>query len=403
MKIVALEWLTFGLGELVDAAEERACTLHLLTRDRSRYSYEIERLGDSSLILHDADTTNADAVIEAISEIGDVGGLVSCTDTHSLVASEVCERLGLPGQNPQAVRMVRNKTEMRNRLHAKGLSRAPAISMERAVETHTELSFPLVIKDSAGTGSKNVWLARSPAELQDAIRQAQHSRLRGFLSAEPYFIGPLYSVETITWEGQTRVLGVTGRVVSPEPYFREEALNSPVAVPRELQRRLDAWISEVLDVVGYDTGVAHTEFIVTKEGFEVVEINPRLIGGPLGTGMCKSYGTNLYTAFLDMARGKRPEIMDRELTPQCGTAHLLLYAPSPGIYRAIEGAEVLAIHPGEPEIRPVRSPGDAIVTVENQDGMVAFLSCTGETSEIALQNALSAATKLRVKVDPAND
>lgn len=406
MNIVALEWLTFGLPELTDAAVERGHTLHLLTHDRGRYAYEFGLLGDRPVVVHDVDTDDPGAVVSAVRGIGDVAGLVGSTDSHCLVALEVCARLGLPGQNPAAVRMVRDKAAMRDRLYERGLSRAAAVRVDAAADADAlaaSLPLPAVIKDTAGTGSKNVWLARNEAELREVLGRARHARLRGSLSAEPYLVGPLYSVETLTWRGETRVLGVTGRIVSPEPRFREEAVNSPVLLPAKLAEQLDDWIDHVLEAVDYDTGFAHTEFIITREGFEVVEINPRLIGGPVGKGMCVSFDENIYTGFVDMALGRRPELADADLTARCGTAHLLVYAPHPGRYQGIDGLETLALHPGEPVLRHARFPGDTIPTVDDQDGMVAFLSCVGETSELALQNVLSAATKLRVLVERADD
>lgn len=407
MNIVALEWQTFGMPELAAAVRGRGHALHLLTRDRGRYAHEFGALDGQAVVVHEVDTADADAVVAAAREIGHVSGLVSSTDSHCLVALESCARLGLPGQRPGSVRLVRDKAAMRDRLYERGLSRARPVRIGLAAAgtagTGSRIPLPAVIKDTAGTGSKNVWLARDNAELRTVLDHARHARLRGSLSAEPYLIGPLYSVETITWRGETRVLGVSGRTVSPEPLFREEAVSSPVFLPTGLAKELDGWIKLVLEAVGYDTGFAHTEFVVTREGFEVVEINPRLIGGPVGKGMCVSYGTNIYSGFVDMALGRRPSLSDAALEPLCGTAHVLLYAPHPGTYRAIEGLGTLALHPGDPVLRHVRFPGDRIVTVDDQDGMVAFLSCVGETSELALQTVLSAATKLRVAVDHDDD
>jgi ABC-type multidrug transport system ATPase subunit len=68
-------------------------------------------------------------------------------------------------------------------------------------------------------------------ECDAALLDAAVTPLKGRLIAEPYFEGTLYSAETITWQGQTRLPAVLSRVPSPEPARREEASSFPVAFP----------------------------------------------------------------------------------------------------------------------------------------------------------------------------
>jgi hypothetical protein len=51
------------------------------------------------------------------------------------------------------------------------------------------------------------------------------------VTIEPYFEGPLFSAETVSWDGETRLLGITSGVLSRDPYFREETGSFPVSTP----------------------------------------------------------------------------------------------------------------------------------------------------------------------------
>ncbi len=84
----------------------------------------------------------------------------------------------------------------------------------------------------------------------------------------------MYSAETLTWAGRTRLLGVSSRLMSPEPYFREEITAFPVAFPEVRRAALERWLGEVLAVIGYTDRFAHVEFVLTAGGPEVVEVNP---------------------------------------------------------------------------------------------------------------------------------
>lgn len=402
MTIVALEWLTFGLDRLTDAARRRGITVQLLTRDPLVYRHALRGPGTDGLIVTDIDTFDVSQVRQHLASVDDLQGLVNTTDTWSLTALELWAEFGLPGQNPAGVRLARDKARLRDRLYDEGLSRGASHAFDpveaTAAELVTRISFPAVIKDRAGTGSQNVWLVRSQSELEEALTTARSARLRSGLTSEPYFVGPLYSVESLTWEGETRVLGVSSRITSPLPHFREEGVSFPVLFPPAKAADLRTWISRVLDAVSYTSGFAHTEFIMTDDGFEVVEINPRLGGGLIGETMCEALDINVYDAFLDLALGKRPALMDLPLDPVQGAAQVLLYAPRPGTFEEHGGTEFYSAHPGAPQLYPVRERGDRITTTTDQRGNTSIVLATGETAEIAMMNALSAAGKTQVRI-----
>ncbi|MFB7785224.1 ATP-grasp domain-containing protein [Streptomyces vinaceus] len=402
MTIVALEWLTFGLDRLMEAARQRGVTVQLLTRDRGVYRHDLTGSRTDGIEVVDLDTFDTEQVKRHLAGVPALQGLISTTDTWSLAALELWGDLDLPGQNPAGVRLARDKAALRNRLHGEGLSRGAGISFDAGEVTALELAelipFPIIVKDRAGTGSRNVWLATSHDELEEVLARARHAELRGGLTAEPFFSGPLYSVETLSWEGETRVLGVNSRITSPLPAFREVGVGFPVAFPQDRAAEINEWITGVLAAISYTTGFAHTEFIITDDGFEVVEVNPRLGGGLIGETMCEAFGVNIYDAFFDLALGKRPSLMDLPLTPVQGAAQVLLYASETGTFEGHHGTGLHTGHPGAPRFYPVRAEGDRIADVTDQRGNTAIVLATGETTEIAVLNALSAAAKIQIRI-----
>jgi biotin carboxylase len=403
MTIVALEALQFGLSRLAAASRDRDQQLCLLTRDRAVYWYELSLDACRDVRVVDVETFDAGQVVDCLAGISDLAGLINPTDTWSLQSVEVAQTLGVPSQNADSVRLVRNKARLRNFLHEHGLSRSRAVVIDPQQAPCAELAakpeFPVVIKDAAGTSSRNVWLVRGPQELEAALTAAQVAPLLGDrLTAESYFCGPLFSIEAISWRSETRVLGVNSRILSSEPYFREEALSFPMALPPAAKARLDGWLAAMLDTIAYTDGFSHTEFIMTRDGPEVVEINPRLGGALVGESISQAFGLNVYDAFVEMALGRRPALMDAELRPRKGLAQILVYPRRVGTLEAVDGTERLAEHPGDPCLYPVLAPGTEVRHLTDQRGCVAFLLASGETAEIALQNAISACGRLSVRL-----
>ncbi|MEZ2605021.1 ATP-grasp domain-containing protein [Kluyvera intermedia] len=330
MNIIALEALTFGLGHLSSAARKHGCRLTLLTRNKSVYDHELSQPATDSAKVVELDTFNNEEVVTAIQREQEVAGILSTTDTWSFHCLEVSEHLGLPHHDPYVIGLIRDKYRLRNHFYNKGLSSCLSKLVnpqdyDREVVA-VDVEYPCIIKDTAGTGSQYVWIAYNQNDLLTVLDHAATQTLRGLLAIEPFFSGTLYSLETLSWEGETRLIAITSRVISPEPLFREEAFSSPVHFPDVLMNSVETWIKKILSSIGYQNGFAHTEFMITGEGFEVIEINPRLGGVQIGEALCRSFGVNIYEAWIEMALNKRPSLMDAHLQDSKGIGQLIVYA-----------------------------------------------------------------------------
>ncbi|QFZ21128.1 ATP-grasp domain-containing protein [Saccharothrix syringae] len=384
MTVALLEALTFGLGRLADAARAAGHDLVLLTGDRTTYRHELGACGDRVRVV-DVDTTDVAACERVLRSLPDVAGLISSTDTWALPGAELAHRLGLPGPRPEAVRTLRDKAAVRARLHAHGLSRSGPLDPAGAAV------FPLVLKDSAGTSSRGVWLCRTAAERDAALAEAAGTPLKGRLTAEPYFEGPLYSAETVTWRGRTRLLGVLSRVVSPEPVRREEAAAFPVAFPGDESAELGRWIGRVLEAAGHERGFAHTEFVLTADGPEVVEVNARIGGALVGEALCRALGTNVYTSMVQVALDVEPELLTAPVGGGPATGFVLLYPREAGVLEGWSGLERLPALPGNAQWYPTASPGDVLEHLADQRSCTGIVLAEGPTAELALHRAQAAA------------
>ncbi|GAB3714695.1 ATP-grasp domain-containing protein [Amycolatopsis oliviviridis] len=387
MTVVLLEALTFGLGRLADAAAEAGRKLVLFTGNRDIYRYELGVLGPDRVEVVDIDTTDIAACEAALRAIPGLAGIINSTDTWALPGAELTARLGLPGPDAAAVRVLRDKGAVRELLYEHGLTRGGPVPASAA----EQLGFPLVVKDSSGTSSRGVWLVRDAAELDRAREEAKDTPLKGHLIAEPYFAGPLYSAETVTWQGRTRLLGILSRQLSPEPVRREEAAAFPVAFPEAELAGLDEWIGQVLKAAGHEQGFAHTEFVLTAEGAEVVEINIRIGGAMLGEALCRSLGTNVYSAMISLALGEEPALLTQEIGGGPGIGFVLAYPVTEGVLKGWSGLDRLAGLPGAPEWYPTASPGDEIRHLADQRSCTGIVLAEGPTAELALHRALAAA------------
>ncbi|MFB6948366.1 ATP-grasp domain-containing protein [Streptomyces niveus] len=405
MTIAALEALSFGLGRTARAARAAGHRFVLLTGDRAVYRHELAT--ESGVDVIDVDTFDPDAVRRALASLTDLAGLINTTDTWSAPAADLAQELGLPGPDPEAVKLLRDKARVRQTLHRAGLSAGTSVVLEPRAESaelvREGVGLPAVLKVSAGTSSRDVWIVHDEEALAAALAEAEERAqapggqgLNGRLFAEPFLAGPLYSAETLSWQGHTRLLGVLSRQTSRRPAVREEAAAFPVALPADELATVERWVADVLAAAGHDQGFAHVEFVLTRRGPELVEINRRIGGALVAEAMCRTLDVNVYEALVDVTLGRRPRLLDAPLRPTGpAVAFVLVYADEPGVLEGWAGLEGLNAFPGEVSWYPVRAPGDAVQHVGDQRGCTGMVLAQAPTAELAQHRAWSAATTVR--------
>ncbi|MFD4632400.1 ATP-grasp domain-containing protein [Streptomyces sp. NPDC058284] len=414
MTIAALEALTFGLGRLVEAADRAGHQLCLLTGDRDVYRHELAHLTPDALAtidVVDIDTTDEAACAAALAALPDLCGLINSTDTWSVPGADLAAKFGLPGPDPSTVRQLRDKSRVRALLHERGLSGSGALAVpadaSAAADILREIGLPAVLKDSSGTSSRNVWPVRDEQQLHAALAEASRRAFKGRLFAERFFSGPVYSAETLSWQGETRLLGILSRQLSPEPSVREEAAAFPVALPASELALVQDWVARVLAAAGHADGFAHVEFVLTKDGPELVEINRRIGGALVGEALCRFLRTNVYDALIETALGRRPALLDAVADPGTArgpaTGFVLVYPERPGTLTGWTGLDGLPDFPGSPEWYPTAVPGRRVEHLNDQRSCTGIVLAEAATAELALHRALSAAGSIRPVVVADDD
>ncbi len=398
--------LSFGLAHLVRAARAAGERIVLLTGVEELYLHELAELPPEAIQVVAVDTNDREAVSQALRAIEDLRGLISSTDTWGVTGAELAVELGLPGVDPAVIRLARDKSRVRDLLHGSRLSPFPAFAVDDVASLSLDdlaaaVGLPAVVKDTAGTSSRNVWLVRDAEDLARLHRQAAGATLFGRLFAEPFLAGPVYSAETVTWAGRTRMLGMSSRLMSPQPWFREDVTAFPVALPPEEFRAIEDWLGDVLAVLGYTDRFAHVELAMTADGPRLIEVNPRIGGALVGESMCRALDVNVYGGLVDLALGRRPRLLDMPMGGGPAVAFVLAYPDRPGDLVAVHGLDDIARYPGRPEWYPTRAVGASIEHLNDGRGYVGILLAEGPTAEIATHRAVAAAGAVRVETRPA--
>ncbi|MEK8131542.1 ATP-grasp domain-containing protein [Paenibacillus filicis] len=280
-------------------------------------------------------------------------GVITVCDYYMDTVREVAQAFKLPCPFPDEVRTVRQKHRMRQALDRAGLANPDyrlAHSWSEVEESAAEIGYPLVLKPVDLASSAFVSLIRDPQELQAAYLELKAFPLNfrdqprdcTYL-LEAYMEGEEVSVESISYNGETTILGVTDKSVTGTPYFIENGHMFPARLSEEAHREVTQFVRDALQATGFNHGIAHTEVKLTAEGPRIVEINPRTAGNYIVELIDRVTGIDLLEAFVDLSIGKQPAVAARDLGI-ASAAVMFLVPPQGGTVSGIEGVEALGTH-----------------------------------------------------------
>ena len=326
-----------------------------LTRDLHHYLRDAPAGGGHPLLaarnLFTAETNDVPALlahVERLHEAVPFDGVLTSCDYYLETVALLAARLGLPGPDPGATRTAYRKDLSRTALDRAGVPQpefALAEGWTEVLRAAERIGFPVVLKPVDLCAGLYVRQVADRAELLaafDAVAgfpvNARRQPRVPTLLIEELMTGPEVSVETVTVDGTTHVIGVTDKSLGGTTGFVETGHMFPAA--------LDAADAEktavaALEAVGLDRGVAHTELRLTAAGPKVVEVNPRPAGNQITELVRRVTGIDLPMVYAQLAIGETPDLTRTDtgvgsaaiafvLPPRAGTVDAITPWPDDG-------------------------------------------------------------------------
>jgi biotin carboxylase len=292
-------------------------------------------------------------------------GVVTYDETLVERVADLAAALGLPYTDPEAVRTCKDKKAFRDRLERAGIGEvgyAVVHTAPDALAAANRIGYPVVLKPRALQSSVGVVRADDDGQLAAAFPKVTEATFGGIGSTRPgvvveeFLDGPEFSVDCVTWRGETRPLVLAEKRLGFAPYFEEVGHVVPARPRPELAAALTL-VEQAHRVVGLDRLVTHSEFRLTSKGPRLIEINTRLGGDLIPYLGLLATGVDVAGAAADMA-------LDRE--PDLGTTHERV-------------AAVTMIHPphhlrlADVRLRTERHPGLDLFAVIAAPGSEVYL------------------------------
>lgn len=348
-KILFIEANTTGTGMI---ALQNVISWGLLpvfyTNDPERYVglHEIE------CEIYQCDTNQIDLLKETIESTVPRQDMLGITTTSEFYLEQVAiltSHFGLPGNEFEAVRKVRNKALTRISLNKSKILQPKFIVVQNRSEVDAaidQIGLPCVVKPVDDSGSNGVRLCYTNEMVQEQVESILKikTNIRGQKTArcaliEEYLDAPEFSVETMSWQGQTIVIGITQKILTGFPYFVESGHFFPAALSSDQVEQMKRTVCKALKTIGFRNGAAHTEVKWTKQGCAIIEINGRLAGGMIPELIRLSTGIDVLEQQIRCSYEK-PNLDQFQVNGVAGIRFLM--APKEGQVFAIHGIQEAA-------------------------------------------------------------
>ncbi len=222
------------------------------------------------------------------------GIITSQMENPLLLMAEVAEHFNFAFPHKEVIEKCRNKFLMKLSWQKANIPCARGIVMpvhsKFILMQYEHLHFPLMLKPLDAFSSRGVFKVNNVEELEYNLEGARKFSSTQEIIIEEFIEGPEFSVESITYQGQTTLFQITEKEITPYPHTVEMAHIQPANITLEEKQSIIEIVKKSIHALGLNNSASHAELKLTKDGPKMIEIGARL-----GGYFISSYLTNIST------------------------------------------------------------------------------------------------------------
>ncbi|MEU6347351.1 ATP-grasp domain-containing protein [Streptomyces sp. NPDC046977] len=351
-----------------------------------------------------------DAVRQVRASGFDVRAVVPAHGATLHVADEIAARLGLPGNDPALGWARRNKSAMRTRAAQTGV-RVPEFrlvhSLDGVAKAAHDIGFPVIVKQTMGTGSHGVSVITDAAALDEADRVPTvdlHGRPLTEWLVERYVRGREYAVNFCSADGDHRLIDMW-EYRRPDDRDYDFPLWDIVQIGDDHPDyvRVERFVKRVLDEFGIRLGPSHIEVKCSRDGDEVylIELAARFSGGPAVPMWTRHSDLRPFHDAVECYLGRRPDAIDGDHGFRAVLGSVVIRNDdAPGALVAVHGLGELSALPGVGDVLVEFGPGDHVPITNHNMCIPVSASVHGPDRASVLRTMAIARQAVRLEIAP---
>ncbi len=253
------------------------------------------------------------------------------------------------GPSPEHIRIMGDKIVAKQTAKALGMPVVPGSDgaiedMQEAKKVADDIGYPVLVKAAAGGGGRGMKVARSPAEIETALRTAQTEAKAAFgdgsVYIERYLDKPRHIEIQVLGDGKGHAIHLGERDCSLQRRHQKVLEESPSpALNSEQRNAIGGTVARAVAKLGY-SGAGTVEFLYENGEFYFIEMNTRLQVEHPVTEMIT--GLDLVQEQIRIAAGSALMMQQSDIqfsghAIECriNAENPMTFAPSPGLIDAV--------------------------------------------------------------------
>ncbi|MGL4175624.1 MAG: ATP-grasp domain-containing protein [Dermatophilaceae bacterium] len=320
-------------------------------------------------------------------------------------AAQLARRWGLPGAGPAAAAILCDKAALREAADRAEI-RQPRWSRVGAPEeiVHFAQGQPVVVKPANRQASLGVVFLEpgddpvAAWQITTSVDEGAMVARRGFVSnhlVEQRVVGQEFSVEGLVRNGKVLFANCTAKSLFAGCFPVERGHIVPAPVPDVVTQALTLATTRLLAGIGFETGIAHAEWIVPGDGGPIlIECAGRAPGDLIFELIRRAYEFDPYRAAFDLLRGLSWSPPDQ---PSNGAAVEFLAVPAGRVVQ-IRGLDYARQLPGVDLVEVHCHPGQVVPELRSSWDRQGLVVATAADAVKAARRARHAADTISVDV-----
>jgi biotin carboxylase len=349
------------------------------------------------------------AIVAAVPRPPGVRAVVPMNEYGVVAAAVLAHEWGLPGATVGAALTLRDKLRLRERCAKVPMSQPVfrAVShQDEVLRFRAEHKGECVLKPSNRQGSLGVQLLGPDDDVdtawercvrEDAPQRRPQRPLPSRFLVEERLRGVEVSVEALVRNGAMLFTNTTKKEVLSGIRPVETGHTVPADLPASVTGRLVEAMRDLIEAVGFDTGVLHAEWmLVSPHDPYLIECAARLPGDSIDRLIDLAYGGSLLKDLLVLLSGGIPAA---RALPTRAAAIRFLHAP-PGEVVALTGVEAVRALDGVQAVDVSVSVGETVGVVNHSWDRSGSVVTTGPGPREAAATAQTAVEAIGIQVRP---
>lgn len=384
--------------EAIRAAERLGYFTVLFTSKEKQLEQRNEYIDVHEMIF--VDTTNISAMKKEICTLqlkgNSIKTIVSFIDSNVANALKLCEEFCPNGLSSKSAEIMENKALTRSTLN--GLPCSPKFVTVAPGHEVTDQTleifngFPLIVKSSSSTGSKDVLRASNFEELQIYIAKLHEKDPNDQIIIEEFIEGKQYLVEAIIYNNEINIAGVVEQEITYGKRYIITGYGVLGIVPRPLSDSIKEVLKTIITKLSIQNAALHVEMRLVNDEWRLIEINPRISGGAMNNMLQAAFGFNLAEETLKLYLGERP-VLEQQHKNFIFTQYVI--AKEKGILEKVTGKNRARKIDGVVEVYVKPKKGTLLVPPLSMGHRYAYVIAKGRTMSSAKVIAKKAAKELQ--------